>query len=150
MSEQRFVDRILALDGQHRDPPKTELLVQPDGGGVVVCHRQIHVRATAVPEARGQGAGQRLADAGQAGRRVDGKRPQAGAVLGITEQPLVVDAGDGAHHRPVFVAHRNEVGDLIGVLVVVPDPVVAAAGALPTQHLGTPTGFVNRLCRTPA
>ena len=99
MGEQRFVDGVLALDGQHGHPLETQLLVERDGGGVVVDHRQIHVGPAAVGEARGQGTGQGGADAGQTGRRVDGQGPQAGAVLGVGEQPFVVDAGDGADHR---------------------------------------------------
>ena len=120
MGEQRFVDGVLALDRHHRHAFEAQLLVQRDGGGVVVGHRQIHVGAAPVAVERGERAGQRGADAGQAGRRVDGQRPQARAVLRIGEQPLVVDAGDGAHQRPVVVADRDEIVDRITVFAGCP------------------------------
>ena len=123
MGEQRFVDRVLAFHRQHRNPLEAQLLVQVDGGGVVVCHRQIHVGAAPVAEDRRQCTGQRRTDTGQPRRRVHRQRPQARTVLRVGEQPLVVDPGDRADHRTVVVAHRDEVLHRLGVQVVVPDDV---------------------------
>ena len=119
--EKRLVDGVLALDAQHRDALETELLVQRDRRGVVVHHGQVQVRASRGAVVLGQRTSQHFANARQARRGVDCQRPQAGAVFGVVEQPLVIDPGDGADHGSVVVTHGDQIRHRLVVDVVGPD-----------------------------
>ncbi len=122
-AEQRLVDRVLALDRQHRHAAETQLFVEADRGGVIVRHRQVHVGAARTAEVLRQGPGEGLTDAGESGGGIDGQGPQARPLLGIGEQQLVIDAGDGAHHGTVLVAHRQQIFHCRHVQMIFPDHV---------------------------
>jgi hypothetical protein len=71
----------------------------------------------------GQRSGQRLAHAGDRCGGIDGQGPEAGSVLRIGEEQLVVDAGHGAHHGAVVIAHGEQVRHRVRVQMVVPNGV---------------------------
>lgn len=62
--EQRLVDGVAALHREHLDVLEPELLVERDGGGIVVQHRDVHVRPPAGLEVLREVTGERLANPG--------------------------------------------------------------------------------------
>ena len=116
--EQRLVDRVLALDAEHRDLLEAELLVEADGGHVVVKDGEVEVGPAPGLVLLGQGAHQRLAQSGKGGPGVHGQAPQTRAVFGVGEGPHVVDAGDGAHHLVGDGVGGHQIGEGAGALIV--------------------------------
>ena len=94
--EQGFVVRVFVLEREHGHALETEILVKPDGVGIIVHYRQIKVGAAACQVVLGKLTHQGLADAGYAGLRVHCQRPEAGAALRIVKSGLVIDTGDGS------------------------------------------------------
>ena len=71
----------------------------------------------------GERAGQRGANPGQARRRVDGQCPQARTVLRVENNPSWSTPVTVPDDAAVVVAHGDEIGHRIVVLLVVPDDV---------------------------
>ncbi len=94
--EERLVDGVLALHGEHRDPLEAELLVEQHRRPVVVHHGEVEVGPAPGLVALQQRPGQRFADVGQVAGGVDGEAPQARTALRVGEEALVIDAGHRA------------------------------------------------------
>src|SRR3546814_10389158 len=94
--EERFVDYVLALQHDDRDPLKAQLLVECDRLLVVVHDRQIDEEPAARRIMLDGLAHERLADARMPGVWMDGEAPQAGTAFRVVERLDMVDAGDGA------------------------------------------------------
>ena len=108
--EQRLIVRVLVLQCEYRYALEAELLVEANGLGVVMHHRQIDVGTAARLVMLGELAHQGLADAWYTGLRVYGQGPQAGAAFGISKCRLVIHARDDAENVTVAGVHRKQVG----------------------------------------
>ena len=123
-SEQALVDRVLALDAEHRHALEPELLVEPDRGVVVVQHRQVDVgrpargersarsAASASPTPGGASAGPPPGTTGWS--RSPGRRRTATwstPVTVPTMSPVRDLLGDQVGEVPgALVAHRTSTG----------------------------------------
>src|SRR5690606_36832646 len=108
--EQILVDRVLSLDREDRDAAEAELFVKRDRLVVVVHYGEVEKGRAAGLEMLGDAPDQHLADAGMAHLRIDRQAPERRAVLGIVEDPVMVDAA----YRPDYVAARLVLGDEAG------------------------------------
>src|SRR5690606_30054047 len=107
---QLFVDRVLALEREHRNATKAELFVKAYRLLVVVQDGKIEIGRTSGLQILGNAADQHLADAGMARMRIDRQAPQRRAALWIVEKPTMIDTRDGADNFAARFLLGNEIG----------------------------------------
>jgi len=120
--EQRLVIGVLVLDGEYLNGLEAELVIKRLGLGVAVNHRQIHVRPPGCLEMLRECADQGLADTGEQSDGIDRQAPQAGAIVRIVEDGLVIDAGHCADHLTTVGVDCDQVDDLFGITLA-PDEI---------------------------